>query len=406
MMLRNHKQALLTMLIATAVSGAVVTDAFAQTRSADRSEQRERRGSSKAETAAPLYPNATRKEPGVKSSPKLGKQLQKLIDSYNEQQYPETLTEAQSIIGNSAANEYDKSLALQLASQAAYQTDDVATAKKYLQQVLDLNGLDNNGHFQSMLMLAQLQLQDDDKAVQAQGLTLIDKYFAESGSKKPEDLMAKGQALYQLERYADAIPVLREAIAASPEPKDQWNQLLMAALSEAGQTGDAVKEAEQIAAKNPTDKKAQINLSSMYMQAEQMDKAAAIMEKLRAAGQLTDEREYKQLYSIYANSENKEKEVISVINEGLEKGILKPDNQAYLALAQSYYYSEPQQVDKAIEAWQKAAPLSPTGETYLNLARVLHSEGKIPQAKEAARQAKAKGGLKNAADADKIINLK
>jgi len=180
----------------------------------------------------------------------------------------------------------------------------------------------------------------------------------------------------------------------------------MAAYAEAGQTGEAVAAAEAVAAKNPNDKKAQLNLANMYMQADQMDKAAGVMDKLRASGQLTDEREYKQLYSIYANTENKEKEVISVINEGLEKGILKPDHQVYLALAQSYYYSEPQQVDKAIEAWQKAAPLSPTGETYLNLARVLHSEGKIPQAKEAARQAKAKGGLKNAADADKIINLK
>ncbi|GAB3044624.1 heme biosynthesis protein HemY [Stenotrophomonas tumulicola] len=405
MILRNHKKALLTVFIATAVSGAVVTDAFAQARSADRSEQRERRGG-KAAKAEVLYPDATRKEPALKSSPKLGKQLQKLVDSYNDEKFPETLAEATEILGNPAANEYDKSLASQLASQAAYQTDDTATAKKYLQQVLDNNGLDNNGHYQSMLMLAQLQLQDDDKAEQAQGLTLLDKYFAESGSKKPEELIIKGQALYQLERYNEAIPVLQEAIAASPEPKDQWNQLLMAAYSEGGQIGEAVKAAEALAAKNPNDKKAQLNLASMYSQADQMDKAGAVLDKLRASGQLTEEREYKQLYSIYANTENKEKEVISVINEGLEKGILKPDHQVYLALAQSYYYSEPQQVDKAIEAWQKAAPLSPTGETYLNLARVLHSEGKIPQAKEAARQAKAKGGLKNAADADKIINLK
>ena len=53
----------------------------------------------------------------------------------------------------------------------------------------------------------------------------------------------------------------------------------------------------------------------------------------------------------------------------------------------------------------EAAPLSKDGETYLNLARVLHSEGRIPEAKQAARDAKAKG-VKNPADADKIINLK
>lgn len=403
MMLRNHKQALLTALIATAVSGAVVTDAFAQTRSAERKERNERRGGKSSAQAEALYPNATRQEPGLKSSAKLGSKLQKLVDSYNDAKYPETLAAATEVLANGSANNYDKALAAQLASQAAYQQDDVAAAQTYLQQVLELDALDNNGHFQSMLMLGQLQIQEDKTA---EGLATLDKYFAESGSKKPEELVIKGQALYQLERYQEAIPVLKEAIAGAGEPKDSWNQVLMAALSAAGQTGEAVTAAEQVAARNPNDKKAQMNLATMYMQADQMDKAAGVLDKLRASGQLSEEREYKQLYSVYANMENREKDVIAVINEGMEKGVLKPDYQIYLALAQSYYYAEPQQVDKAIEAWQKAAPMSPNGETYLNLARVLHSEGRIAEAKEAARQAKAKGGLKNAADADKIINLK
>ena len=50
--------------------------------------------------------------------------------------------------------------------------------------------------------------------------------------------------------------MLKQAIAGSTEPKDSWNQLLMAALSEAGQTGEAVQAAEALAAKNPNDKKA------------------------------------------------------------------------------------------------------------------------------------------------------
>lgn len=178
--------------------------------------------------------------------------------------------------------------------------------------MLQFNGLDNNGHYQSLLMLAQLQLQDDETAA---GLATLDKYFAETKSTKPEELVIKGQALYQTQRYAEAIPVLQQAIAGAAEPKDNWNQLLMAAMAEAGQTGEAVKQAEGIVARNPNDKKAQLNLASMYMQADQMDKAAAVMDKLRAAGQLTEEREYKQLYSIYANTENKEKDVIAVINE-------------------------------------------------------------------------------------------
>lgn len=394
MIFRSQKHAVLSLLIATALGGVVVADAVAQSRS---SERRGNKGSAKAEV---LFPEATRVEPKGKASSKMGSKLNKLFAAYNDSEYAETRSLADEILASPDANDYDKAVANQLASQGAYNLDDNAAAKQYLQQAIALNQLDNNGHYQAMLMLAQLQLQDDQFA---EGLANLDKYFAESKSNKPEELIIKGQALYQSEKYAEAIPVLKAAIAASPEPKDNWNQLLMAAYSEAGQTGEAVKEAEALAAKNPADKKAQLNLASMYMQADQMDKAAAVMDKLRTAGQLTDEREYKQLYSIYANTDNKERDVIAVINEGISKGILKPDYQTYLALAQSYYYTE--QVPQAIEAWKNAAPLSKDGETYLNLAKVLHSEGRIPEAKQAARDALAKG-VKNPADANKIINLK
>ena len=395
MIFRSQKHAVLSILIATALGGVVVADAAAQ--SARSAERRGNKDSAKAEV---LYPEATRVEPKGKASSKMGSKLNKLFAAYNKQEFAETRTLADEILASPDANDYDKAVANQLASQGTYNLEDNAAAKQYLQQAIALNQLDNNGHFQTMLMLAQLQLQDDQLV---EGLANLDKYFAESKSNKPEELIIKGQALYQSEKYAEAIPVLKAAIAASPEPKDTWNQLLMASYSEAGQTGEAVKEAEALAAKNPADKKAQLNLASMYMQADQMDKAAAVMDKLRTAGQLTEEREYKQLYSIYANTENKERDVIAVINEGISKGILKPDYQTYLALAQSYYYTE--QVPQAIEAWKNAAPLSKDGETYLNLARVLHAEGRIPEAKQAARDALAKG-IKNPADANKIINLK
>ncbi|AOD13434.1 tetratricopeptide repeat protein [Xanthomonas fragariae] len=398
MKLLNRKQALLSLFIAASLGGAVVADAVAQS---DHSSERASRKSKSSGKAADLYPQSTRAAPTIKPSSKLSSKLQKLIEIFNKgEDYPGVRTQADEILANSAANEADKALAAQLAAQAAYNLDDVAAAKKYLQQAIGLNALDNNGQFQSMLMLAQLQLQDNQHA---EGLVMLDKYLDESKSQRPEDLILKGQALYQAERYKEAIPVLKQAIAASPEPKDTWNQLLMSSYAEAGQTGEAVAAAEALAVKSPGDKKAQLNLASMYMQADQMDKAAAVMDKLRAAGQLTEEKEYKQLYSIYANTEKKEKDVIAVINEGMQKGILKPDYQTYLALAQSYYYSE--DVPKAIENWQKAAPLSKDGETYLNLAKVLHSEGRIPEARQAAQQAIAKG-VKKPDDAKKIINLK
>ena len=402
MKLRNSKTTLLSLALMAAFCGGAVLDANAA-----------RRGEQKKEEV--LYPDATRQEPEAKGSPKVQTKLNKLIEAYNkalDQEdeakatagYTTARTLADEIIANGSANAYDKALAAQIASQAALNTDDEAAAEGYLKQAVDANALGNNQHFQLMLQLAQLQLQKDDYT---NGFATLDKYLAESKSKRPADFAFKGQYLYQADRFAECIPPLKQAIETSTNPEDKvdnWTQILMVCYQEAGQLAEAVKVAEQLAAKSPNDKRAQMNLASIYLNSEQEAKAAAVLEKLRAAGLMTEEKDYRQLYLTYANMDGKEKDVIAVINEGLQKGVVKPDYQTYLALAQAYYYSE--QIPQAIEAWQKAAPLSKDGETYLNLARVLHSEGRIPEAKQAARAALAKGGLKNSADANKIINLK
>src|SRR5690606_11017971 len=386
----RSKHAVLSLVIAAAFGGVVASeDVSAQSR-----------GGKKAQKAEQMFPNATRQEPNGKASSKVGKKLQKMIDAYNADDLAQTRVLADEILAADGANEYDRSLAAQLAAQAAYNLDDNAASKAYLKQVLELGGLDNNGHYQSMLMLAQLHLADDELEP---GLAVLDQYLSETGSTKPEDLVIKGQALYQAERFQEAIPVLKQAVESSPEPKDSWVQLLMACYAEANQHGEAIALAERLAAKNPNDKKAQTNLASVYAQGDQIEKAAEVLEKLRASGQLTEEREYRQLYVTYANMARRDKDVVAVINEGLGKGILKPDYQTYLALAQSHYFLE--QIPQAIENWQKAAPLSKDGETYLNLARVLYQEGRVPEAKQAAQQALAKG-VRKPEDARKIINLK
>ncbi|SDQ22467.1 Uncharacterized conserved protein HemY, contains two TPR repeats [Pseudoxanthomonas sp. CF385] len=393
-----------TTLLGLALLGAVAGGFAPEAEAARRNEQK------KEEV---LYPDTTREEPKVKGSPKVQTKLNKLIETYNkaieqdddakaQEGYTNARALADEILANASATEYDKAVAAQIASQAAMSTDDEAGAAAYLKQAIDANALGNNQHFQLQLQLAQLQLQKDDYT---NGFVTLDQYFADSKSTRPADLAFKGQYLYQAERYAECVPPLKQAIETSTNPEDKvdnWTQILMVCYQEAGQLAEALKVAEALAAKSPNDKRAQMNLATIYLNSEQEAKAAAVLEKMRASGLLTEERDYKQLFITYANMEGKEKDVISVVNEGLQKGVLKPDYQTQLALAQAYYYSE--QIPQAIDAWQKAAPQGTNGDTYLNLARVLWQEGRIPEAKVAARAALEKG-LKKPEDAKKIIAL-
>lgn len=390
-------------LLAAAIAGVLAFGAVSQVHAQSAHERRANRGQKgedqQATKAVEQYPDATRTSPDTKASAKITPKLKKMMSLYDADKGAEARVIADEIIANPAANPYDHAFAAQIGAQIAYDNDDTAAAMAYLDQALAFNGLDNNSHFGAQLMLAQLQLQEDDYVG---SLATLDRFFAETKSAKPEHLVLKGNALYRLDRFPEAAEVLKQAIAASPEPRADWQQLLMATYIETGKGAEAAKIAETLAAGNPADKRAQMNLVAVYQQSDMYDKAVAVLEKMRATGQFTEDKDYRQLYSAYLNLDGKEKEAAVVINDGIAKGILKPDFQAYLALAQSYYFSD--QTGPSIDAYKKAAPLAPDGETYLNLARVLWQEDRISEAREAAKQAVAKG-VKKPDDAKKILAL-
>ena len=394
-------------LLVTAVIAVIACGAASQVAAQSAQERAEQRRSARAQKQEPeqpvkavdQYPLATRTAPEAKATAKVTPKLKKMMELYDADKGAEARAIADEIIANPAANDYDHAFAAQIAAQIAYDADDSASAVAYLNRVVEFNGLDNNAHFGAMLMQGQLLLQDENYAG---ALVSLDRFLAESKSDKPEHLVLKGNALYRLERFPEAAAVLKQAITASPAPKADWQQLLMATYLESGQSADAAKLAEGLAKGNPNDKRAQMNVVAVYLQGDMYDKAAAVLEQLRSAGQLTEDNDYRQLYSAYLNMEGKEKQATGVIEDGIAKGVLKPDFQTYLALAQSYYFSD--QVGPSIDAYKKAAPLAPDGEAYLNLARVLWQEDRIPEAKEAAKQAIAKG-VKKPDDAKKIIAL-
>ncbi|MGV8941919.1 MAG: tetratricopeptide repeat protein [Lysobacter sp.] len=361
---------------------------------------RSKSGSEKsAKPAAAKYPEATRKNPEIKASERNMRKMSKMADLYDEQKGPEALLIAEEIIADPKANAYEKAYSAQLGAQIAYDADDIAKAINYYQQVLEFDGLDNNSHYGIMLNLAQLQQQEEQYA---EAQRTFDRFFSETGSKDATAMMVKGQGLYLMERYAEAAVAMKQAIEAEADPKPEWMALLMQAYVEGGNLDEAIRTGEQVAASKPGDKRAQLNLVAIYQQADMPQKALAVLEKLRASNQLDTANEYKVLYSSYAGIEGRDQDVIDVINDGFQKGVLEPDYNTYLALAQAYYFSD--QPAQAITAYQKAAPLAADGETYLNLARVLQQENRIAEAKAAARQALAKG-IKKAKDANVIIAL-
>lgn len=387
---------LVTAIAALLVAGSIA-EAQAQTvleRRAAREAARDDRGGKETAREA-AYPGASRKEPGLRASSRLSAQLNKVSDAHQAGDLATAQAEAEGILGNDRANAYERAITLRLLADLLLETDE-ARAIDYMQQVIELDGLNNNDHYDSMLALAQMQMNRDDYAG---AVATLDRMIAETSTDKPDAAVLRGNALYRLERYEEAIAALKPAVEANPERAD-WSQLLMVSYADAGRGAEAAALAEQLAAATPGDKRAQLNLASVYLQADDYPNAIAVYERLRQAGELTDEREYINLASLHLNTEDGERDAIIVLNDGLEKGALKGDYRTYSLLAQAYYFTD--QHDKAIEFYGKAAPLDDDGAAYLNLAKVLANEGRDAESKAAAQSALDKG-LPNPEEARKLL---
>ena len=332
------------------------------TRAARRAAEQKKNG---ATSVVPLYPNATRVTPKQEGAKELAKQeeaLFKLQEGDNNEDA--IIAKADAIIADPKAAPFDKSSAAYLAG-AAWQGKEngpYPNTIKYYRMAIDTNGLHNNNHYRAMLQLAQM-LDADEK--HAEALAMVDRFLAETKSDDANANAIRAQVLLGMDKPQEAAAALEKMLAAKPG-----------------------------------DKKLMMNLASLYAQSEQDAKAAAMFEKMRAAGLLTESRDYETGYRLLANIEGRQKDALALIDEGLAKGILVPSYEMYSFQGQVYYSQE--QIPKAMEAWSKGAPLSKNGELYLNLGKLQLGEEHWADAKASAKAALGKG-VKKPGEAWQVI---
>lgn len=318
-----------------------------------------------ATNQAPLYPNATRTSPEQKGSKAAQKQMDELFKLQGEDDAADKMiAKADEVLANPGANAFDKSSAAYLAATAwqGKETKGFAEAIKYYQLAISNNGLHNNNHYRAMLQLSQLLDADEHHA---EALAMIDRFLTETKSEDETAMKIKTQILLGMDKPAEAAAML-----------------------------------EKTAAANPDDKKTMMNLASLYLEANQDAKAYGIYQKMHAGDMFTEQKDYEGAFALLANIEGHEKDAMALIEEGEKKGVLQPTYQMYSFIGRQYYDAD--NLPKAIEYWNKGAPMSKDGEMYLNVAKLQVDDNHFAEAKEAAMQAKAKG-VKKVGDAWQVI---
>jgi uncharacterized protein HemY len=385
-------------LVFSAGTLIVSTSAYAQMGGGNytatpKDKDKDKKKESSDKKGAPKYPNATRKEPELKMSSGDQKDLNKAADLINDNKNDEAAPVVQKVIANDHASPYAQAFAHTLQAQIYYEKDKSADAIAEYKKAIDMNALPNDAHFQTLYQIAQLQVQDEKYA---DALTTLDQWEKGTGATTADELALKANAYYRTDKFQDAVDTMKKAVSMTDKPNDSWTQILMASYFELNQYDQAAAVVQQQMQKDPSNKKLLNQLATIYIQANKPQQALDLMAKAKSQGLITTGDDYMQLAKLQAAAD-KYKDASATIQEGLDKGALKPSFDVYKLQGDVCTQGEDDKC--AIDAYTKASPQAKDGNVDYQLGYLLFYSDRSKDASEALSRAIQKGGLRQEGEA-------
>ncbi|MBN8728547.1 MAG: tetratricopeptide repeat protein [Xanthomonadales bacterium] len=339
------------------------------------------------------YPNATRQEPKAEMSATDQRDLNKAADLVNDGKDEEAQKYVTRALERSRSSNYAQSFANQLQGQIYYDQDKSDEAIAAYRKALEIGGLPNAQHFQVLYVVAQLQLQDEkyDEA-----LASIAEWEKLTGTQNADELALKANAYYRTDKYQQAVDTMKQAMSMADKPNDSWNQILMASYFELGQYDQAAQLVQQQLAKDPTNIKLVNQLATVYIQADQNEKAAEVMAKAKNEGLITSGADYLQLAKLYSSAD-RNKDAMATMKEGFDKGLIEGNYDNYKLLGDICMQADDEAC--AIDAYAKASPNAPDGNVDYQLGYNLYYADRSREAVEALNRAIQKGKLRQEGEA-------
>lgn len=339
------------------------------------------------------YPNATRVNPKATMSSREQRDLSKATDLVNDGKDDEAMPLIEKALENKKIGPYAEAFAQQLLARVYWDLEKEDQAIAANKRAIELDALPNNTHFDLMYQLAQFQVQTEkyDDA-----LATLARFKKETGSESADQLALLGNIYYRLDKFQEAADTMKKAIAASPEPKESWNQILMASLFELDQYDEAAKVVKEQLAKNPKDIKLLKQLATIYVNNDQYPQAIEVLSKAKNEGLIASSEDYLQLTKLYANAD-KPKEAAATLREGVTKGIVSENFETNKLLGDVCSQAEDDAC--AIEAYGKASAQSTDGNIDYQLGYMLFYSERNAEAKVALERAIKRGGLRQEGEA-------
>ncbi len=349
--------------------------------------------SSSDQKAAPLYPNATRKEPKLDlTDAKEQKTLNEGIDAVAANDKDKATQLLQPLVDNSKSK-YVQAMALQGLARIHATSNDLPGGIDLLKRSIDNGVLPNDAYFQLQYELATFYLLNQQYQP---SIDTVEKWRAEGKKETPESYALEGEAYYRMQKYPESIAAIKKAQSMTDKPDPRWNQLLMLDYNDSGQKDQATALAKQQVNASPTDSTAFHNSLTLLIQSQKYAEALQLMEQGKANGMITTENDYVTMAKLYTNSAQDASDpavdsgkAVQVLQDGMSKGVVKPTADNYVLLGDANMVGG--DTDAATAAYKKAIPLATNGEPALKAGVALLTQNEYSAAKPLIQQAISKG---------------
>jgi tetratricopeptide (TPR) repeat protein len=340
-------------------------------------------------------------EPKGEMTMKTAKRLQKVGELVEDKDWQGALAELDEIAAGKYVNPYEEAklwearAGVHLGMNQGMPNDEVVKA---LEQALALEALGREERLNATYNLAQAYVLLERFS---EGADAFARWAKDEENPEPSENFVIASAFFQAKRYDEALPFAKQAVEAEDKAPENWYRLLVQLHYELKQISEAAEVQQQLVAAHPK-KENQLELSQLYLDAGDEQKALAALEQLNAKGQLTESKEIVALARLYEQNGAPLKGA-ALLDKGMREGKIERTEENVEALALCYVAGK--DADKAQAALQAAGEDAGSGEVYFQLARLQGQRGKWADARDAVAAAIQKGGVSSPGDAQLLLGI-
>ena len=314
---------------------------------------------------------------------------QEMIDADNEQGALKLLN---GLKNKKGLTEYELQNVLNYIGFVYYNLDNIAAAIATYEEMLRIPSIEDQIRKQTLYTLAQLATMEEDYN---KALRLLDEWFVLETNPAPEPYILYAQNLYQINRFADMVKPIEQAMAVAVKRgkpvREDWYTLLNFAYFQQ-ENYEKVRDIQKILLTNWPKKRYWFSLAGAYTELGEEQNLVAAYDAAYTQGLFDKESEFYTMAQLYLQHEVPYKAAV-LLTEEMEKGRVSKNAKNYRLLSQAWSLAA--EDAQSIPALQHAARLSDEGELNLRLGNAHLNLGQYGECVAAIREGIEKGGIKS-----------